>query len=350
MWDGFIGKQIRRGDRNLLLTNLGLLLVPIAVGIMSPRYWHNFSFGPFPIEKQALLSIQNPDTEEKYFLTVEGDKSFKTGLQQITQRVSKSTGNVTSEEVSADYVALKVGQKILVVKAKLDHANNTKFTGELVNIPENVQSELIDKTEAKYPHLKGVFLPYMLQEDDFRFPGYMGLAAGIPCLVIGVWNLQKVLKRRSAPELHPIAKSLTKLSDYPESTAAQIDSEVQSDINKFSLESLQITASWLLRQTRFGLDIMKLEQIVWIYEKVTQHRTNGIPTGKTYAAIIINRQGESIEIPGNKQNVEQILLEIINRVPWVLAGFSQELQNLWMSDRTKLFEVVEQRRWSEYRA
>src|ERR687886_124524 len=106
MRDGFIGQQIRRSNRNLLLTNLGLLLVPLAIGLISPRYWHNFFQGPFPIEQQNLLSIKNSDIEEKYFLTVEGEKSIKTGLQEITKRVRKGSGTVISENTSADYVAL----------------------------------------------------------------------------------------------------------------------------------------------------------------------------------------------------------------------------------------------------
>ena len=343
MRDGFIGKQIRRSNRNLLLTNLGLLLVPLSIGLISPRYWYNFAFGPFPIEKQTLLSIDNPDQEKKYFVSVEGDKSITTGLQEITQRVSKRTRQVRSEEITAEYVALKVGEKILIVKATAD-SGGTKFTGALEKFPEQVRNRLIDQAEAGNPNIKGIFIPFMLRQGDFRLPGYMGLGIGLPCLLISAWNLQNWFRRRNSPQLHPIAKSISKISDSPEVATTQIDAEVQSETNKLSLGSLQITPSWLLRRKSFGLDIMKLDQIVWIYPKITQHKRNGFPAGTTYTAIIYNRQGESLVIPGRQQDVEQVMQTITHQVPWVIAGFSDELNKMWMSDRNQIFDYVEQRR------
>ncbi len=344
MLDGFIGKQIQRSNRNLFLANLGLLLVPLTIGFTNPRYWHNFALGPFPIERQTLLSIQEPDKLDKNFLNIEGDKSFKTGFQEITKRVSKATGAVKSETVSAEYIALVIDKKILIVKAKTENASNTKFTGELVNLPENVQSNLISKAEAENPRLKGVFMPFMLEENDFRFAGYLGLAVGLPCLLLAMWNLHKVFKRRVNPQSHPIAKTLSEFDDSPAILAAKIDSEVQSKNNKYSLGLLTITPSWLLRETRYGLDILKLEQLVWIYSKVTQHRTNGIPTHKSYAAILLNRQGKSLEITGKEQEINQVIQEIIQRVPWVIMGFSDELQQLWNTDRSRMFEFIDERR------
>lgn len=348
MWDGFIGKQIQRSDRNILLTNLGLLLIPLTIGLMNQRYWYNFFFGPFPVEQQTLFAIKNPDTEGKYFLSIEGEKSVPTGLQEITKRVRKGSGQVVSTEVSANYLALKLGQKILIVKADGKNANTTKFQGALVNIPDNIQNELIGKLEAENPSLKGVLLPFMLQDDNFRFGGYFGLAIGLPCLILGVWNLQNVFRRWNSPERHPIGKSLARLGDSPERFAAQINSEVQSETQNFSLGSLLITPSWLFRKKSFGLDIMKLDKVVWVYQKVTQHKRNGVHTGTTYTAVITDRQGVSIEIPANQQRVEQVIQEILNRAPWVIAGFSEELKKLWQSDRQKIFEVVDQRRQQLY--
>jgi hypothetical protein len=348
MWDGFIGKHIRRSDRNILLTNLGLLLIPLTICLMNQRYWYNFFLGPFPVEQQTLFSIKNPDTEGKYFLSIEGEKSVQTGLQEITKRVKKGTSQVVSSEVSANYLALKLGQKILIVKADGNNANTTKFQGALVNIPEDIQNKLIGKLEAENPSLKEVFLPFMLRDDNFRFGGYFGLAIGLPCLILGVWNLQNVFRRWNSPEQHPIGKKLAKFGDSPEQFAAQINSEVQPGIPNYSLGSLLITPSWLFRKKSFGLDIMKLDQVVWVYQKVTQHKRNGVHAGTTYTAVVSDRQGVSIEIPANQQRVEQVIQEIINRTPWVIAGFSEELKKLWQSDRQKIFEFVDQRRQQPY--
>jgi hypothetical protein len=213
-----------------------------------------------------------------------------------------------------------------------------------VSVPDDVQSKLISKAEAENPRLKGAFLPFILEDDDFRFAGYLGLAVGLPCLFIAIWNLQKLFRRQANPELHPITKILQSFGDSPEIVASQIDSELQSETNKFSFGSLTITPSWLLNKTRYDLDIFKLDQIAWIYPKITQHRSYGVPTYKSYAAIIFNRQGKSLEIPGKEQEINQLLQEIVQRVPWVIMGFSDELQKIWNTDRSQMFELLDQRR------
>ena len=107
---------------------------------------------------------------------------------------------------------------------------------------------------------------------------------------------------------------------------------------------LRFTRSWLLLARAFSLDAMRPDDIVWIYKQVTQHRTNGVPTGKTYAVFVWDRHGVIIEIGGKEQGVEEMLRAIYERSPWCIVGFSPDIQRIWNSDRQGFVASVDQRR------
>jgi hypothetical protein len=66
--EGFIGKHIRRSNRNLFVTNLSILFVLLTTAFLNGRYLYNFFLGPTQITHQTLLSINNPDILLKYYI------------------------------------------------------------------------------------------------------------------------------------------------------------------------------------------------------------------------------------------------------------------------------------------
>uniref|UniRef100_A0A7C3PG16 Uncharacterized protein n=1 Tax=Oscillatoriales cyanobacterium SpSt-418 TaxID=2282169 RepID=A0A7C3PG16_9CYAN len=343
MWQGFIGRQIRRSDRNILLTNMGLVLIPLTFGVLSSRYWQNFAAGPLKLDRQAALAVKDPTQEARDFVTIKGDRALDTGVEQITQRKRRYSGTVTSETTSAKYIALLMDRKILIVKSRPETAQNTEFTGSLQPISSSIQSRIIDAAARQNPELRTAFLPYMLQEEDYRTPGYIGLAIALPLIALGSWNVSKVLKRRNNPTQHPIAKALA-VAGEPEVVAARVEQELQSDAGKQEILKTTLTRSWLFRPTYFGMDTVPLDQLTWIYKKVTTRRSYGIPVGKTYSAVVCDRSGKTIEIPGKEKQIDELLTSLCERAPWVVAGFSDELNQMWNRERTQFVEGVDLRR------
>ena len=84
---------------------------------------------------------------------------------------------------------------------------------------------------------------------------------------------------------------------------------------------------------------------MWAYPKVTKHYHNGIPTGTTYSAIIL---GDSKAQSLGNQREEGFRSEAIEslqtRMPWLLIGFSKELEALWLKDKREFFNWFAQRR------
>src|SRR5262245_24736544 len=128
----------------------------------------------------------------------------------------------------------------------------------------------------------------------------------------------------------------------PDYVAGQIDAEMSPENPKVG--NVQLTPNWLVQASSANLGATRIEDIVWAYKQVTQHRTNGVPTGKTYAAHIWDRHGVCITVAGKEPIVNQVLETISRRTPWILAGYSADLEKTWKQDRAAVLDAVDQRR------
>jgi hypothetical protein len=339
MWNGFIGKQINRSNRNLLIGNLSLLGIPVAMMVLGANYWGNFFAGPAKTSNDQLAKIDNINNYQRKYATIAGTDPFDTGVEEIT--TTKRRGVTTSEHVSAKYALLKVGEKTILVKAKPEDVTNSTFTGELKPIPDDVSERIISPIQAKYPDLNNRFTTYMMdQSGDYLSMGYVGLFLGLPCAGLALWNLQKVGRRWGKPENHPIAKQLGKVGD-----ASAIASQVEQELpDGQKIGGITITPNWIFREKTYGLDSVRLEDIVWFYQKVTTHRTNGIPTGKTYSTVLHDRSGKGFEFSANENQVNDIMNILYDKAPWAISGYSDDLQKMWQKQRNDLIATVDERR------
>jgi hypothetical protein len=89
---------------------------------------------------------------------------------------------------------------------------------------------------------------------------------------------------------------------------------------------------------------MATQDIVWAYPKVTKHYHNGIPTGKTYSAMVRDAKGHSMEVSGKKDSVPKLLESLKRRMPWILVGYTKELETLWQKQKPWFFQLMERRR------
>jgi hypothetical protein len=335
MWDDFISRQIRRTNRNLLLfgsvilAGLGLLLVG------GWRDTYNFLYGPFPIENSDLVSISNPDAPKRFFLKVEGDETFRTGMREV------DSNNHT--KIRAELVALVVDKRLLLVKTPSDN-QQVQFTGTLTAIPPEVFNGVVHEWDQKHPDMKGAYLPFMLDATGFRKGDNLWMAAGGAGLgLLGLVLVGIPLRRKVQPENHPLLKQLAKYGMLQD-IRMRIDSEMRSEGGGEKFGAMQITTNWLIHAAAYKTNAMATRDVVWAYPKITKHYHNGIPTGKTYSAIIRDSKGQSLEISGKKDSVPKLLESLQRRMPWVLVGFSKELEALWLKEKPKFFQLIEQRR------
>jgi hypothetical protein len=268
-------------------------------------------------------------------VTVSGDEAIDTGFQRV--RRNTNTGD---ERVTAAYMALLIDKRVLLVRAQ-DDTPVTEFTGSLEALPDDVRTEIIGDAEREAPALRGAFLPYMLNTDGFRGYGYGWLAIGVPLFGLFIFGLVRAIRFSSDPSKHPIMRALGRFGP-PAQVAGQLDAELLAEHRQVG--QLHLTPNWLVQASKSTLAATRIEDVVWAYKKVTQRRVNGVPAGKSYAAEIWDRHGVCVTIAGSETVVSQVLEVACQRAPWLLAGFSPDLEKAWKSNRATMIAAVDQRR------
>jgi hypothetical protein len=334
----FLDQQIRRTNRNLLVVSV-LLIAGVAVyGFAQWRYFYNFFSGPLEVNSQSLNNIQHPDGQLRYFVKVRADDASDSGIQEIERETEN--GSVRSETVKAKYSILTVGKRLLIAKTD-PNAKGNIFQGGLSELPGDVRGSIVEPLLKDYPNANEVFLPLMLDATGFRSNGYIALAICIPALLLAFWLIRKVVSRRNAPETHPIVKAASYYGSLGE-TSQLLDNELRGNVTKFG--SAKVTQSWVLLPETFGLAMCHIPNLIWAYKKVTQHRTNFIPTGKSYAVILYDRRGKPVQLQTKQKNVEALLNLLAERAPWAVFGYNEELNKALRTNWAGFVAAVDAKR------
>jgi len=181
----------------------------------------------------------------------------------------------------------------------------------------------------------------MLDTSDYRSGGYLGIVIGALVLLLCLWGLSKVIRRGANPASHPIMASLKRFGE-PKDVAQQLNQEMNAPHE--TRGALHLTPHWLVQSTGGSLNATRFDDVVWVYGKVTQHRTNGVPTGKTYSTLIWDRHGKLITLNGKEQAMQEALQAVYRHAPWIIVGFKPEIEKAWKSNRQAILAAVDQRR------
>jgi hypothetical protein len=154
------------------------------------------------------------------------------------------------------------------------------------------------------------------------------------------FNIYKLISRRDHTR-HPIWQGL-KVFGIPD----LVEKGIQEDrfqrlvvLNK----STSISGRWIFHQYGLGLHLIKISNIVWVYKKVTTHKTNFVETHKTHSIIIETFNGSfSFE---NSEFVSAHLVDQIHKsAPWVFFGFTEELRKGFAKTPAVFKGMVEERK------
>lgn len=335
MTTNFIHGIIRRSNFYQFLLALVIIIAVIGAAVLARNFYYNLFSGPFDISKQSMLKLKSPDGLSQYYVTIKGDDVIDTGYQQVSRNYGIETGHES-------YVALMLDDQFLLVQVSGEASDSIQYSGAIQSIPSDVQREVLDQIIAEVPEVKGRFLPVMLGAGDFRLPGFLAVGATVLVALGGLYLLARVIQRMTDPSTHPIMRGLARFGDA-EQTADQIEGEMNQDHPTVGKKT-HLTRNWLIHRTGSTLQATRLSDITWMYKHVTQHRTNFIPTGKTFKALIWDRSGVCIEIQGKEKEVLAAMEAVAQRTPWSIIGYKPELEQAWKKDRSRFIAAVDQRR------
>ncbi len=336
-------KHLARINRNLKVTNLGLLIVVIGLAVLNLQYLTNLVIGPKRMDRRTLFKLQSTSGLWNDYIKVDGTNALETGMEEVYMK--QKYGRTVEESVTARYYLITDENKALLIKIPTGTRDLTVLTGRLVNMPHFEEQQILPQMYGQEPELRTRLLPVMLDASDYRSSGLIGLAIGIALLGLAVWNLKKVADRKRNPACHPALRALEPFG-FPQVVATEIDADVRANLPAPAANKIAATPSWLLHPTTYGLQVIAMRDIVWAYKHVTTHYTYFIPTGKTFCLMIADRHGRllTISTSSNEYETDGLLGYISNVVPWALFGHSEELARAWRSDQASVIRNVDWRR------
>jgi hypothetical protein len=325
---------VNAANRTIAFWALLTLLALLTVGVNS-RYVNNFMRGPFPTTPEQLDAISDAGRADRFYIRVNGSRTIDTGIQQIT--TTTRDGVKESGRVTAGYFAVLVGNRFLIVKNP--SPPNGIVEGELKTLPSELRTELSASLGAD--QVQKYIRPLLLDTEGFRYPGYWGIAAGLALLFCLFRYMRPALALRRDVSQSPVIQRVRSWGDLV-SLAVEIEREYSNAV-EYKSRGMCVTKGYVIENRPFSFNVLRFEDLIWAYKRVTQHRVNFIPTGKSYNAVMVF-YGGSAAIAGGQKKVDGLLEAAAQKAPWATVGFSKELERAFKSDTDKFCGAVEMRR------
>jgi hypothetical protein len=333
--DSWIANRIRATSLRRVIVWSFALVGGVLLATSDHRYIANFLRGPYTLAQADLDSIRDVALTPRYYARVAGDRVIETGIRQYT--IHTQNGIETSREESGAYNAFAIGNRYLVVRTA--GADAPTAEGKLVPWSEDLEQQMFDTQEMR--SLRSSFYPFYLESESFRRPGFVVIGVGMLFVLLFVWQALPAWRAWRDPERHPLAKRIALWGD-PIGVAAGAEQEFDHPLLK-AKGGWRLGNTYFTRSTFFTFDVLRFQDVLWGYKKITKHSVNFIPTGKSYEAIVAC-YGGTATIPGKEKSVNDLLAFVQQRAPWAIYGYSDDLSAAFNKRRQEFARTVEQRR------
>jgi hypothetical protein len=226
---GAIVETARRDSRELVQGSLILLLICAGVLGFNWKYVYNWCVGPFPFD-DPLSAAPGP----REFVRTEGQLTSTGVVQETTVRLLH--GLAETKNVSARYVAMKVGDRFLVAKVPADFSGQI-VEGRLVPLPEVVKTALGSGTPA-YPWLVDA-------QTSYRWDFNLFVMVAAPLFLIFLLLFLLSAWRATSVKNHPALAGLKRLGP-PLQIAERIENELRMAGDNARAGPLWIGPSWFV--------------------------------------------------------------------------------------------------------
>ncbi|HLJ57440.1 MAG TPA: hypothetical protein VKT77_20550 [Chthonomonadaceae bacterium] len=150
-------------------------------------------------------------------------------------------------------------------------------------------------------------------------------------------NVVKAIGRMRNRMSHPVYKKLA-VYGPPLEVAWHIDAERAQGIERLS--PAEMTASWLLAPSLFGIEVVNLDHIVWMFVRMTRLNLVPVITGLG----IMDREGKGHPIYAGVARSEEIMETIRRRRPWIVTGYNRDRFGYYTKNRAAFVAEVDARR------
>lgn len=283
-----------------------------------------FLYTPY-VEVQSYKSGQRPRTTAMQYLT-DFDDTYFMGLYVRSGRLEEAEAMMSACE---DYLyGDSDGEDIpmLHVRGRI-RAMDEDDLGYYMEIAEG------DKEWEE------VLLPYYLEVDYINNIPIWGsiacLAGAILLLCLGIFPMIKALRGGFQKQVRTKLEESGPLEMEAEKAERFYDSAPE-------VSGVRMDRNYVFFQNGAESILLRPWDLAWAYQSTTQHRTNGIPTGKTFSAILRTMDGKTYTLGMKEAQVQSLLAAIQSTLPGVVLGYDDELEKLYKSNRAAF-----RQRWEE---
>lgn len=232
----FIQNQIRRCNRNFLISNILMILI---VGLMASYYdneLYNAYAGPFEVEANEIASITDINQVKKIHVKFE--------LEYVKKLESLDVYDIHLMKVANKYV--------MVTSFPNEPILSTTISGTLYQLD---QEKGIYDALNRDPQFQHHVLPFMLDTTGLLEKNMNALLSMCsPFLILFLINIARYLNRISHPTKHKIYKRLQAFGDVE-----QVTNNINAEMDKAQIhhKHYYVTPSWIIREDLFTIKIAK---------------------------------------------------------------------------------------------
>ena len=124
-------------------------------------------------------------------------------------------------------------------------------------------------------------------------------------------------------------------------TEMDVEYEYESARTFGKKDDLRIGGRFIFYMAGNKPHLLVKDQIVWVYQQNTTHRTNGVKTGTTYELLVYclnDNKVKSISVP-NENTGREILQYLNETMPRAVVGFSDELLKMFKKDYQNFLQL-----------
>lgn len=159
-------------------------------------------------------------------------------------------------------------------------------------------------------------------------------AAGAFLTVFGVFRITKVA---SGGSLKKLREDITS-AGYTESMA---DADYRAAVSYNKKGDIKIGRLMIYYLSGDNARAIPNSKIMWAYQNTVTHRTNGVKTGTTYNLMLFDElfpKGHTMSVD-NESVVQAMLKQIVDTLPWVVVGYSDELSKAYNKNRAQFLNL-----------
>lgn len=187
-----------------------------------------------------------------------------------------------------------------------------------------------------------IFIPYMIKLGDIEKVDTSSMViAGIMFLVFFIFGLCILISGVRGNNLKEVTKYCNEKGN-PDYEMQKIEQFYQMGE---PVEGLRANNEYFMAVKGTSIYFAPAEKLLWAYSHVVQHRTNFVPTGKTYSVIVKRSDGVQHEISmKNEEACKKSLNYLASSYPYLYIGYDNQWNQMYNKNRAEMTRLVQERK------